>query len=92
MKTASSTLPSTSSPCAYLSLLRGRASDDFEIAIQLLIADMPAVFAFFPFAAGGEVLDELVAKQLDFVGWMALYPSTHTLVDENSVIHPTQHL
>ena len=39
-------------------------SDDFEVAVQLPVADMPPVFTFLPFAAGGEMLDERIAEQL----------------------------
>src|SRR3990167_6624608 len=39
-------------------------SDNFEVAIQLPIADMAAILALLPFTAGGEVLDEGIAEQL----------------------------
>src|SRR3990167_8647360 len=41
----------------------GGHSDDFEIAIQLPVADMPTVLALFPFTAGSKVLDEGIAEQ-----------------------------
>src|SRR3990167_7865923 len=39
-------------------------SDDFEVAIQFPIADVPPVFTFLPFAAGGEMFDERIAEQI----------------------------